>query len=497
MKRLWHLMMLTLITLWSAPTVRGQVTEELAADLYQKDTIAFASIDLSAIESVEIADFVVSALNLPGPNASQQLSSGIDELLGIVGATGASRAYIMVPAEAIFSGSICVILPTETPSKRDGFLKLYGDKMRMPTNYALLAQEKRIVICPKSMENRFKGHAQLADNPMLKSVPQGYPHWLTIAIPENLRQALATTFPDRLPEDMGIDFSPKTFAKEVKGIALGWALPPKPKMELIVQTDGSEEATRAKAQIENALAGVFASFSKTAKMTASDEGQLKLTADSKSVNALLNDVGKMMQPAGLAMNRLSGLKNIVLAMHNYHDQNGRFPAKAIFARDGRPLLSWRVTLLPLIEQEELYNQFKLDEPWDSPHNRQLLSKMPEIFKSGTALDEKGLTRYRLPVIRGGIWEGTQARSFRQVTDGTSNTVIAAIAPADKAIEWTRPDDWNLSEKTLIQDFFGPESEVEVGMADGAVRKWKRNDLDPAMLRYLIQCADGNPVFVPQ
>src|SRR5579883_1440824 len=80
----------------------------------------------------------------------------------------------------------------------------------------------------------------------------------------------------------------------------------------------------------------------------------------------------------MARSRLN-LKKLALAMHNYADTyQGQLP-RAIMDKHGKALLSWRVALLPYIEQNELYRQFKLDEPWDSPHNRRLLSKMPAVY----------------------------------------------------------------------------------------------------------------------
>jgi len=72
----------------------------------------------------------------------------------------------------------------------------------------------------------------------------------------------------------------------------------------------------------------------------------------------------------------TNLKQIALAMHNYHDTYGTFPPHAIYSKDGKPLLSWRVMILPYIEQNNLYQQFHLDEPWDSEHNQKLMQQMP-------------------------------------------------------------------------------------------------------------------------
>src|SRR5262249_49383960 len=75
----------------------------------------------------------------------------------------------------------------------------------------------------------------------------------------------------------------------------------------------------------------------------------------------------------------NNMKQLGLAMHIYHDANKHPPAHAIYSKDGKPLLSWRVAVLPYIEQNELYQQFKFDEPWDSAHNKKLLEKMPQLY----------------------------------------------------------------------------------------------------------------------
>ncbi len=75
----------------------------------------------------------------------------------------------------------------------------------------------------------------------------------------------------------------------------------------------------------------------------------------------------------------NNMKQIMLAMHNYHSANNSLP-RDITDKNGKPLLSWRVAILPYIEQNELYQKFKQDEPWDSPHNKELLKEMPIPFK---------------------------------------------------------------------------------------------------------------------
>ena len=98
---------------------------------------------------------------------------------------------------------------------------------------------------------------------------------------------------------------------------------------------------------------------------------------------------------------VNNLKQIGLAMHNYQSANNAFPRPAITDKDGKPLLSWRVAILPYIEQQELYNKFKLDEPWDSPHNKALIKEMPPIYVCPSRANvEPGTTTYRVFVGQG-------------------------------------------------------------------------------------------------
>ncbi len=71
---------------------------------------------------------------------------------------------------------------------------------------------------------------------------------------------------------------------------------------------------------------------------------------------------------------------MALAMRNYESAYGHLPPAVVYGENGQPLYSWRVLILPYIEEDELYRQFKLDEPWNSPHNIQLLERMPILYQ---------------------------------------------------------------------------------------------------------------------
>ncbi len=176
----------------------------------------------------------------------------------------------------------------------------------------------------------------------------------------------------------------------------------------------------------------------------------------------------------------NNLKQMALAMHNYVSATNAFPKPALTDKDGKPLLSWRVAILPYIEQQGLYNRFKLDEPWDSPHNKELIKEMPPVFVCPSRANvEPGTTTYRVFVGAGALFEKGQDTGIQQITDGTSNTLM--IAESTDAVPWTKPDaelpfDPAQLDPDAKPSLFGAGSMHPGGfnasMADGSVRFFK-------------------------
>lgn len=122
-------------------------------------------------------------------------------------------------------------------------------------------------------------------------------------------------------------------------------------------------------------------------------------------------------------------------MHNYHDAHGSLPPAAVRGPDGTPLLSWRVLLLPYLEGDDLYRQFRLDEPWDSDHNRTLLDRMPPNYKPFKDREcPAGHTFYQVVVGRGSPFAGT--RKFEDFKDRMADVFL--IAEAGESVPWTKP-----------------------------------------------------------
>jgi RNA polymerase sigma factor (sigma-70 family) len=164
----------------------------------------------------------------------------------------------------------------------------------------------------------------------------------------------------------------------------------------------------------------------------------------------------------------NNIKQIGLAFHNYHDSFGMIPQE-IFSKDGKKaLLSWRIAILPFIEQEALYKEFKLEESWDSDHNKKLIAKMPRIYASVMGKADPGKTHYQVFTGFNTPFEGKKLKML-DITDGTSNTIL--VVEAKNAIEWTRPGDLKMpKEKEKLPELGGMFSNgFNVAMFDGSVR----------------------------
>jgi hypothetical protein len=209
--------------------------------------------------------------------------------------------------------------------------------------------------------------------------------------------------------------------------------------------------------------------------------------------ALLLPAVQAAREAARRTQSMNNLKQIALAMHNYEATYRGFPPAFKADKEGKPLLSWRVLILPFVEEEALYRQFHLDEPWDSEHNKKLIEKMPMIYRSPNSAAKPGMSSYL--TIRGEktAFPGGKAVRMADIVDGTSNTIMAVEVPDARAVIWTRPDDFEFDEKDPIKGLLGLRAGGFVAaMCDGSVR-FIAQTIDGETLRRLFLRNDGQVI----
>ncbi len=353
---------------------------------------------------------------------------------------------------------------------------------------------------------------------------------------DDTRRVIREMLP-RLPDEIG-GGSGAVLADGLRWVVVSANMPPKLSLGLTVQAQ--DEAAAA------ALRGLALGAIEKVREGAAAPGGAAKPAERESIEALLQlltpqlkgnqlvisrfesqeDVERLarvvipaLQATRIAAGRaqsVNNLKQLGLAMHNFHDLYNHFPPQAIRSKDGRALLSWRVAILPYFGQQALFDEFKLDQPWDSEHNRKLIERLPPILASphlGDALIAKGMTSYLVPLTKAPpavslvkpddltkpivsgkdetIFDVPQGTTMARIIDGTSNTILIAEVHPKSAVIWTQPDDLVVNAESPLEKFAGqPNSGFNVVLADSSVRFISLN-VDLKLFWNLLRMNDGN------
>lgn len=161
--------------------------------------------------------------------------------------------------------------------------------------------------------------------------------------------------------------------------------------------------------------------------------------------------------AAMLAQSTNNLKQIMLAMHNYHDVHGHFPPAVVFGPDGKPWHSWRTLMLPYLEQNSIYEKYDFSQPWDSPKNKAVVETVVPVYQDPVyGKSSRPVTHYAALVGEKAVFrpDGAKindlarpldkmkpgARSFAEINDGTSNTIMIAPVSDERKIPWAKPED---------------------------------------------------------
>jgi type II secretory pathway pseudopilin PulG len=197
------------------------------------------------------------------------------------------------------------------------------------------------------------------------------------------------------------------------------------------------------------------------------------------------------------------LCQIKLALQNYHSTYECFPPAYLADATGKPIHSWRVLILPFMEQHPLYDQYDFREPWDGPSNIKLLDSMPPSFACPSRFSgPTNLTSYVAVTGPGTIFPGATPTKIEDIKDGTSNTLMV-VEVANVNIPWTSPQDFDARTMSFrINDPRRPGiSSKHPGGANGvladASTRFLRDAITPGNLRALITIAGGEAITADQ
>ena len=189
---------------------------------------------------------------------------------------------------------------------------------------------------------------------------------------------------------------------------------------------------------------------------------------------------------GLSQNNL---KRIGIAFHNFHRANLSLPIDLVTA-EGKPLLSWRVVILPYVGEDKLYKRFKLNEPWDSLHNRKLIAQMPRVYMPIRVKAKVGETFYQVFSGKDAVFDVGKLRRL-DVPDGSSNTGL--VFEAGEPVIWTKPSDMPFDENKPLPRLGGMfGGECNVVMCDGFVVRLKKG-ANEDLVKRIIMPNDGQVI----
>jgi len=193
----------------------------------------------------------------------------------------------------------------------------------------------------------------------------------------------------------------------------------------------------------------------------------------------------------------NNLRQLVIAMHLYHEDYGSLPPTYVSDKNGKPMHSWRTLILPYFEEDALYAAYNFDEPWNGTNNRKLAEYIPEVFRCPADKDGE-YTNFLAVVGPHTMWRGSEPITFDAIPDEGSRT-IAVVEVADSGIHWMEPRDLHVAQ--MAPGINPPAGQgissnhrggANVVFADGSVR-FLRNDTPLEALEAMLR-VDGGETF---
>jgi len=469
--------------IWAVATIAVAQDHSKSLEKYlTDDVIAIAYFDLSQVDTLGALE-CVEKLGL-GPAAENrglavQMLLSVQKKLDQLADSGARYVYVLFHVSDVYQGGPTWVLPIAGQSGRDAIFEWIVE-YRPDVNAAL--RNLRLNLLPARFENvegavlgansaeqleQLQSKRPINKRDLViawKALGQGHCGLLIIGDKDSRRvvREMFPTFPEPFQAIDG-----KLLADRLHWGGIVAHFRPEPRLQLVIQTDQKSSAAVLQQCVSDGLA-LLNQFPFDEQVLSSDDRDAfakavvprvteslliisfdDLLSDRDRIAHLLKPRVESARQAARDAQRKNQFRQILLGMLNYESANGKYPPRGTYAGDGKPQLSWRVHVLPYLGEEELalYKQFHLDEPWDSEHNRPLITLMPAIYADPdpdpvlSKRNAAGRTTYLVPTGEGTAFAGSEGRLLKDITDGTSNTLALVEVAALSAPFWTRPTDW--------------------------------------------------------
>ena len=467
------------------------------------DTIAIARIDLSHPQTLEASKLISNSVDPIAQIGTQY--SNFHRAIETLVANDVKDLYVIVSTNDLLRLGATLVIPLGGAQEKKKKIAtdlqtIWLDQVQEAPN-GLIVSNKKALFSKETRPEFSAAFSTVKDDPVQ----------IVMCFGHSARRVLRDSLPSLLKD---LDSASTTaLADGWEWTAIGVQFGPKRHLKTIIQAKDEVAASNLKQTIDRSIKSLsglaeqqFGSRRINELLAAAKLNKesarlsLVLSNDDGSVKAFLDEIAVPIAAANvkgaLQKRTVQNLKSLVLALHQYHDQHTTFPPAAILSKDGNKLLSWRVAILPWVGEEALYKQFRLDEPWDSPHNKSLIAQMPQVFASPNVSPEQrteGQTTYLGLIAKKSLFGSNEGIPIRLIRDGTSNTIAIVDANGDRAVLWTKPED-------LIVDLDHPHEGLVgqngggfwAGFCDGSARRIP-DTIKVSTLRNLIQIDDGQSI----
>ncbi|QDT67081.1 DUF1559 family PulG-like putative transporter [Calycomorphotria hydatis] len=279
-----------------------------------------------------------------------------------------------------------------------------------------------------------------------------------ILAPSESDLALAKIMSKTIPDKHASSAAGILLDSDIQWLATGIRLNEKPLLSLVIRASNKVKAKRMRERLETEIRSTLLDYKLPRLLDRSDyipkqdEETVTLSFSESSCPLMFAEVFSPLAARLEAIDRWSlthaNLTILGMALDNYAAHNKLFPGDVV-SEARKPLLSWRVFLLPTLGEEALFKKFHFDEPWDSPHNKTLIPEMPDLFVGPYPTTQDGFTHYLAPIGKDMLLDPEKAIGPNDITDG-SMTAILVVSDRESAVPWTKPVDYNVDPKDPVK-----------------------------------------------